>query len=131
MRDIKFRAKSLHDGNWVYGLPVHYNSNPRYEKWTIHEDSGIESDIDEETLGQFTGWKPRHCDELYDGDIIEFDDWAFNERQRKKMKHHIGVIRWSIDYGKWVIECKDGDFEGNDIADPKLLGNIYDNPELL
>ena len=47
------------------------------------------------------------------------------------MKHHVGVIRWSGEYGKYQIECNDGYYEGNDIADPQLLGNIHENPELL
>ena len=56
MRTIKFRAKSLCKGeDWVYGDLVHYNRNPHTEKWTIHEpDTGIGTDIDETTIGQYT-----------------------------------------------------------------------------
>ena len=132
-RNIKFRGRCLDNNKWVYGdleirratgqTFIHtYNDDGTYNK---------QHEVDPETVGQFTGWNPRKCGELYDGDIIGFDDWAFNERQRKRMKHHEGVIKWSDEYGKYQIWCSNGCYEGNDVADPQLLGNIYDNPELI
>jgi len=142
MRTIKFRAKNGLD-KWVYGSLVSGQSDNGTDVCFIAESLPVGTDdfehwnlpmqrVKPETVGQFTGWKPRKCSELYEGDIIGFDDWAFTERQRKKMKHHIGVIKWSDEYGNFRIHCNgDGIYEGNDVADPQLLGNIYDNPELV
>ena len=124
MRTIKFRGKCADDGMWRYGDLLHENGL----LWI--NDNGLHCTVDENTVGQFTGWSRRGKFELYEGDVIGFDDWAFSERERKKMRHHVGVIEWSTDYGKWMIKCNDGFFEGNDVADPQLLGNIFDNPEL-
>ncbi len=132
MREIKFRAISECRGEgWVYGDLRHYARNPHTEKWTIYDPAtGIETDIVEDTIGQKV-WHPRNCAELYEGDIIGFDDWAFTSRERKKMRHHVGVIEWNQEYGHYHVRCEDGIYVGNDIADPQLLGNIYDNPELI
>lgn len=126
MRQIKFRGKHTKTGEWIYGslLIAQDGCCNIYDGLLYHK-------VKANTIGQFTGWNPRKCGDLYEGDIIGFDDWAFSERERKKMKHHVGVIEWSDEYGKYLIKCKDGFYEGNDIADPQLLGNKYDNPELL
>ena len=133
MRTIKFRGKDIETGKFIFG---DLETRPKEDIMIIHQynDDGSyksQAKVDQNTVGQFTGWKPRKCGELYDGDIIGFDDWAFNERQRKKMKHHIGLIEWSDEYGKYLIKCKDGFYEGNDVADPQLMGNKFDNEELL
>ena len=133
MRTIKFRGRDLETGKFVYG---DLETRPKEDIMVIHqynEDGSYKSQVkvEQNTVGQFTGWNPRKCGELYDGDIIGFDDWAFNERQRKKMKHHVGLIKWSDEYGKYQIWCSDGVYEANDVADPQLLGNVHDNPDLL
>ena len=132
-RIIKFRGRDLKTGEFVFG---DLETRPKEDFMVIHqyhEDGSYKSQVkvDPDTVGQFTGWSPRKCGDLYDGDIIAFDDWAFNDKERKKMQHHVGVIRWSDEYGKYQIECNDGFYEGNEVADPQLLGNIYENPELL
>lgn len=133
MREYEFRGKDLDTGNWVYGDLHTLCDKPHiHTEHTHYPFAGKRVFVDPETVGQYTGWSRRGKYKLYEGDIIGFDDWAFSERQRKKMRHHIGVIEWHNDDGKFVINCgNDGIYEGKDVADPQLLGNIYDNPNLL
>lgn len=123
MREIKFRAKAL-TGEWVYGNFIH---SKRFEgcsnEFRIHDsETGIEHDIDIETLGQYTGLKDKYDNEIYEGSVCEYG------------YKHLDI------YDKAVIVNKNGCFMFgnctlahlmvNDI-DVGIIGNIHDNPELL
>lgn len=57
MREILFGAKALHDGSWVEGDPIHSKrmAGGFNEHRIRNQETGMETDIDPETLGQFTG----------------------------------------------------------------------------
>lgn len=143
MREIKFRALSMCKGeHWLYGDIRHYAHNPHTEKWTIHDPAiGIETDIDETTIGQFTGLKDKNDKEIYEGDIIysEFPDGS-------KTNCLLGWDEENSCFGLMDEYNYRSKLEGYDF--PKfenaifynfrkhskkfeVIGNIYDNPDLL
>ena len=126
-REIKFRGKHIHvfsknkklDGQWVYG----YYCDENY----IRTDNA-EKLIDKNTLGQFTGVKDINGKEIYEGDIIEISTGI-----DKKNK---AIVEFDC-YGFFINSINDtdvcylGELDIDIDTFIEVIGNVYDNPELL
>ena len=139
MREILFRGKRTDNGEWFYG----YYTNARYylDKKEMHiifeqdvevyphsEFAGGEEVIPE-TVGQYTGLTDKNGRKIFEGDIVVFADF-FND------EIHRGVVYW-CDLAFW-FDCTET--EGDEgmyslayisVNVLEVIGNIYDNPELL
>lgn len=120
MREIKFRAfgknsKEFLMDNEGYGL-------------TLKEIQSIE-DIDTWEFSQFTGLKDKNGKGIYENDILKQD---VSNEFGSLLKGQIGQMVWH-ENGLWAIKFENDSpitFEGNCSA-PEIIGNIYQNPELL
>ena len=120
MREIKFRA-------WDKELEkMHYDIE------YIYDDVGTScasfGDILEDTerfnVVQYTGLKDQNGKEIYEGDIVCFDT-LYNE-------HYIGEVRYFEDSASFFIIAKEHCREClDDVYALEVLGNIYENKELL
>ena len=132
MRNIKFRGKS--NGEWVYGLLLKSDKDDEYQYLIQSENEKCKCCgkelvkyfiTDEETIGQYTGLKDKNETEIYEGDIVQSDiDRA--------------LVKWNDKYGYFqLVPIGDYYFDSDVIgqaleyADVEVIGNIYDNPELL
>ena len=126
MRTIKFRGKTLFGGNWIYGDLI---QNKTFNKYAIVPQDNEWHDyplfeVDPKTIGQFTGVKDSVGRDIYEGDIMEEEHSSIKT---------LGVVNFSngqflIDYkrkGKYRIDERIGYYGAN------VIGNIYDNPELI
>lgn len=135
MREIKFRGKSFADYKWHYGDLIQMDNGDTY----IHETiQGCRSShmINPNTVGQYTGLKDKNDKEIYEGDIIkEFDSdgdpWSLSAVE---WGEHLGVgwclkgIKSFCEYDKRVYDV---DLESSVVCKSEIVGNIYDNPELI
>jgi uncharacterized phage protein (TIGR01671 family) len=83
--------------------------------------------VDKETVGEYTGLKDRNGREIYEGDVVDL-------RPRYSQPHRIEYScgQWiCVDAGGgWVTLIEDEQL-GDEMNDVEVIGNIYDNPELL
>lgn len=110
MRTIKFRGKSLNNGMWVYGDLQHKGKR-----------TFIEYEVDPATVGQYTGLKDKNGKEIYEGDILQ-DEIGF----KGKIIYSMGALCGDFGEGFELQYFYEGLHEAC-----ILVGNIYDNPELL
>ena len=128
-REIKFRAKRLNNNEFVIGyyLPMVYGHKHfiYLPLEYLNEHSRIE--IDPKTLGQYTGLKDKDGKEIYEGDVVRI--WADpKDYNGYKGHNYIGVVEWDEFILGFILSDGHGlkDFEFIEI-----VGNIYENPELL
>lgn len=79
--------------------------------------------VDPKTIGQSTGLKDKNGKEIFEGDILGTNDGLLN-----------GVVEYRTDLGMWTNDLlRYNNFERlcSVVSDREIIGNIYENPELL
>ena len=73
MREILFRGKRMDSGKWIYGSLVVRQKEDGGKKYFI---SGFEpfckaAEVQEETVGEFTGFRDAGGSAVFEGDVVE------------------------------------------------------------
>ena len=119
MREIKFRGygKDVTGEHWIYG-------NLLDEKLiglvAIQDEKCHVWEVDPESVGQYTGLLDADGREIYEGDIVKFIKPAYTDVPV--------VITWED--GAFMVD-HDLYLGGRDLSRVTVIGNIYDNLELL
>lgn len=135
MREILFRGKRADNGKWVYGVPIKDQQGEMVIVESVFECEEYNCRgancwcVDEKTVGQYTGLTA-NGKRIFEGDIVDVE-YDIN---------YVGVAVQRI--GKFKVVFSDGCFMKEKISGSGLfhfipsdvttiLGNIYDNSELL
>jgi len=137
-REIEFRGKRLDNGEWLYGDLMHDNHGGCYIYPLDAENLYTENKVVPYTIGQLTGLLDKHGKQVFDGDIVECVSW--NEYFSKDGQPMEAFRRkMYVDFrmgGFKMVEpmpepMKDNEWDIIYNGDMVVIGNIYDNPELL
>lgn len=127
MREILFRGKRADNGKWEYG---DLWCNP-YGKRVVCIVSPINdqgttggNEVDPETVGQFTGLTDRNGKRIFEGDIVRYGDTI----HRVVFEQRNGTAYFGLIYSP-IETLTFGHYQ--DLKQIEVIGNIYDNPELL
>jgi len=123
VREILFRGKRVDNGEWVQGDLVQFLPHG-IVRIVTQEPPYKDAEVDSDTVGQYTGLTDKNSNEIFEGDIvktshggstyyakIEWDDGSF-----WVTNHDIQMPSYISEVSKTYLE---------------IIGNIYDNPELV
>lgn len=130
MREILFRGKRLDNGEWVKGFitaacararRLYFIEKPAQDL----DDCNHSYEVDFTTVGQYTGMLDKNGNKIFEGDIVDFSDRSDGDGY--------GVVRYDESETEFEFEY-DNIYRSLGSYYPKnieVIGNIYDNPELL
>ena len=150
MREIKFRAWDTKRNVLLYDLSPEIFIGIEGRIWEEHSDGATRETWYEETYDyipmQYTGLEDKNGKEIYEGDIL------INSRMKADSKDEKArfVIEWDNDYSGFILKgvnvysnaYREGIVDesaqwGKDklnvnwVSEIKIIGNIYETPELL
>lgn len=121
MREIKFRAQDIASNKWLFGDLRHHKDNV-----CIFDQGGTKGEqVKRETVGQFTGLRDINGKDIYEGDILDVSYADEESYLEVRFVRGVFAFLWNGDL--------DDEFPCNAPTHEwaKVIGNIYDNPELL
>lgn len=132
MREILFKAQKLYNNEWVEGNLVidncgiphivkncffEYGHHFTYNNYTDKSDL-----FKRKTICQYTGLTDKNGNKIWENDIVAIpgEDERF-------------LVEWGIEQAAFVIEsdtlqCDFDNYRGTDL---EVIGNVFDNPDLL
>lgn len=147
-RELLFRGKKSknepYPGEWVEGGYVEYGNVQSVIVTKGRYGDNIQYEVDPETLCQYTGRNDAHGNRVFEGDILKLTrDWGGGD-----ISSWIGIVKfgshpdlnswgWQLerisgergfdpDFLMWI-----GEYADTLSATSHIIGNIYDNPELM
>ena len=138
MREILFRGKRITghrdgtpDGTMLYGcLFIDKKGQPKIKWYNEQYGISVTSNVDPNTVGQYTGLTDKNGRKIFEGDIIQVT-WSVKGRPPVHETHTVVYSQsgfFAETKGKLRVQLPHYTFIGLSV---EVIGNIHDNPELL
>ena len=133
MKEILFRGKRK-DGVWLYG---HYTDDTAYDAdfpciVPLRSEPDCEDySVDKRTVGQYIGLTDRNGKKVFEGDILKS---YWDEVYPEDFCYEVVLWYdngWCIKQGTATPDRLDGIYKNDCLVYSEVVGNVYDNPELL
>lgn len=125
MREILFRGKRTGNGEWVYGF--YFRSIGNFIKELPSSVSTPTHLVLPETVGQYTGLTDKNGKKIFEGDIV-LGRFEFGMKVPSLVVFRDGAFGLEWEHaGKTVFTA----FTGFCNVTFEVIGNVFDNPELL
>lgn len=128
MREIKFRAWDKFEKQWM-DAPIIDGANGKMMAFSPLDGTFVRQFSDAEVeIVEYTGIDSEDGLEIFEGDIVKQEETLFGVVDTDL--ELTGVVKMLE--GCWVIDSgKDSVYLWSETACHQILGNIYENPELL
>lgn len=136
-REILFKAKRRDNGEWVEGSLINTKKGVAYiirskSKAFIPKGKNIICsaecyEIDPDTICQFTGLTDKNGKKIWENDILIIEDGTLDEEDG------CFICKWDDYAARYILDGNGliADFDNVDTRYVEIIGNIFDNADLL
>lgn len=142
MREILFKAKRLDNGEWVEGY-LFCVWKRAYILWGTTNDVPNMIEVDAETICQYTGLTDKNGKKIWENDVVRFEDTGEDGYEYSEGFDFVNMAQVVFADGRWQLNkfLSDNSYVLEEMYDhvefkdfwkyAEVIGNIFDNPELL
>lgn len=121
---IKFKAKRLDNGEWVYGSLIRSTAGVKERAYIVDNFSSMSDysviGVDPSTVCQFTGLKDCKGNEIWEGEIVEreiYDLYKGFVKAKAVIEYSVGAFAAMVNIAPYPLYSQD----------VKVVGNKFDN----
>ena len=113
MREIEFRGYSKDDDKWHYGSLVQTVKG----YFIMSKEDGDLYPVEENSIGEYTGFIDKNSNKIFEGDIVEYDDDDDDTNPFLKDNKLFYVEWWREECNGWQLVKRDVPDEHSDTFD--------------